>query len=134
MADRMNAETVQRVYEAMGRDDLPAILGLVTDDTEWVFQGPASLSFAGRRHGRDGVEEFFTRVGESLIFEVFEPRRFVSDGDTVVVLGHERSRGRTTGASLEQEWAHVFTFRDGKIARFQGFEDTAGLVTTLKAG
>jgi ketosteroid isomerase-like protein len=72
-------------------------------------------------------------LGETLEFERFEPREFVAQGDTVVVLGYERCVVKPTGHTIEQEWAHVYTLRDGKIAKGRFIEDTAALVVAFDA-
>ena len=133
LGTRTNVEVVQETYEAVGRGDIPAVLDLLTDDVEWTLQGPSAIPFAGTRHGREGAAEFFSLVGKNLEFEQFEPREFVVQGDTVAVLGYERSLIKPTGRTLEQEWAHVYTLRDGKIAKFRAFEDTAALVVAFDA-
>src|SRR5829696_2464384 len=133
MSERTNADVVQRGYEAFGRGDIPALLDLLTDDVEWTLQGPSVIPFAGTRHGHEGVAEFFSVLGVTLDFEQFEPREFVARGDTVVVVvGSERSLSRATGRTIEQEWAHVNTLRDGKIAKFRAFEDTGAYVAALE--
>ena len=121
---RTNVEVVQETYEAVGRGDIPALLDLLTDDVEWTFQGPSLIPFAGTRRGREGVAEFFSLVRGNLEFERFEPREFVAQGDTVVVLGFERSLVKPTGRTFEQEWAHVYKLRDGRVAEFLALEDT----------
>ena len=131
---RENVDVVQRTYEAVGRGDIPALLDLLTNDVEWTLQGPSVIPFAGTRRGREEVAEFFSSVGETLEFEQFEPREFVGQGDTVVVLGFERNLIKPTGRTFEQEWAHVYTLRDGKIAKFRAFEDTAAYVGAFDAG
>jgi uncharacterized protein len=132
MSDQTNADVVQRGYEAFGRGDIPAFLELLTDDVEWIQQGPPVIPFAGTRHGHEGVMEYFSLLGETLEFEQFEPREFVAQDDTVVVLGFERSLGKATGRTVEQEWAHVYTLRDGKIAKGRFFEDTAAYVAAVE--
>ena len=122
---RTNTEVVQGTYEAVGRGDIPALLDLLTEDLQWTFQGPSVMPFAGTRRGREGVAEFFSLVGENLEFQEFEPREFVAQGDTVVVLGFERSLVKSTGRTFKQEWAHVYKLRDGKVAEFLALEDTA---------
>jgi ketosteroid isomerase-like protein len=101
---------------------------------EWTFQAASVIPFAGTRRGREGVAQFFSLVGETLEFQQFEPREFVGQGDNVVVLGYERNLIKLTGRTFEQEWAHVYTLRDGKIAKHRGFEDTAAYVVALDAG
>jgi uncharacterized protein len=132
MSEQTNADVVQRGYEAFGRGDIPAFLELLTDDVEWIQQGPPVIPFAGTRHGHEGVMEYFSLLGETLEFEQFEPREFVAQDDTVVVLGFERSLGKATGRTVEQEWAHVYTLRDGKIAKGRFFEDTAAYVAAVE--
>jgi ketosteroid isomerase-like protein len=133
LGTRTNVEVVQETYEAVGRGDIPALLDLLTDDVEWTFQGPSVIPFAGTRRGREGVAEFFSLVGGNLEFEQFEPREFVAQGDTVVVLGFERSRIKLTGRTFEQEWAHVYKLRDGKVAEFLALEDTAAHAVAFNA-
>ena len=130
---RTNAEIVQEIYEAVGRGDIPALLDFLTDDVEWTFQGPSVIPFAGTRCGREGVAEFFSLVGRNLEFERFEPREFVAQGGTVVVLGFERSLIKPTGRTFEQEWAHVYKLRDGKVAKFLALEDTAAHAAAFDA-
>src|SRR5215218_566424 len=125
MSDPTNVDVVQRFYGAFGQGDIPAALDFLADDVEWTFQGPSSIPFAGTRRGREGVAEFFSLVGEHLEFQEFEPREFVAQDDTVVVLGFERSLVKPTGRTFEQEWAHVYTLRNGKVATFLALEDTA---------
>ncbi len=131
---RHNVDVVQRTYEAVGRGDVPALLALLTDDVEWTLQGPAVIPFARTRRGHKAVAEFFSQVGETLEFLQFEPRTFVAQGDTVVVLGYEHNRIKPTGRTFEQEWAHVYTLRDGKIAKARFFENTAAYVVAFDAG
>ena len=134
MSDNTNAEVVQQVYAAVGQGDIPAVLRLLTDDVEWTLQGPSVIPWAGTHHGHEGVTEFFSLIGETLEFEQFEPREYVAQGDTVVVLGHERSLVKPTGRGFEQEWAHAYMLRDGKIATGLFIEDTAAQVEALSAG
>ena len=131
--EKTNVDVVRETYEAVGRGDIPALLDLLTDDVEWTLQGPTEIPSAGTRRGREGSAEFFSLVGENLEFQQFEPRKFVVQGDTVAVLGYERSLIKPTGRTLEQEWAHLYTLRDGKVAEFRAFEDTAALVVAFDA-
>ena len=132
MSGQANVDIVQRIYEAVGNGDIPALLDLLADDVEWTYQGPSVIPFAGTRRGREGVAEFFSLLGENLEFEEFEPRDFVAQGDTVVVVGYERNLIKPTDRTFEQEWAHVFTLRDGKIIKHWSFEDTAAYVAAFE--
>lgn len=133
MSDQTNVEVVQQVYVAFGQGDIPAVLSLLTDDVEWSLPGPSVIPWTGTRHGHEGVTEFFSMLGETLEFERFEPREFVAQSDTVVVLGYERCLVKPTGRTFEQEWAHVYTLREGKIAKGRFIEDTAAQVVAFGA-
>ena len=133
MSEQTYSVVVRQAYEAFGRGDISGVLDLLTDDVVWTLQGPSTIPFAGTHRGREGIAEFFSLVGEALEFEQFEPREFVAQGDTVVVLGYERSIAKATGRRFEQEWAHVYTLRNGKIATGLLFEDTAAEVAAFGA-
>jgi ketosteroid isomerase-like protein len=115
---------VKRVYDAFGRGDVAGLLALLDPDVAWRLPGAAP--YAGHRRGREAVREFFVKLQEAAEIEDFAPKQFFSNEDTVVVLGEERVRARYTGRRLVQEWAHVFTIRDGKVAAVRLIEDTAG--------
>ena len=78
--------------------------------------------------------EFFSLLGETVEFQEFEPREFVTQGDSVVVVGYERNLIKPTGRTFEQEWAHAYTLREGKIAKHRAFEDTAAYVVAVGVG
>ena len=132
MSDQTNVAVLQQGYEAFGRGDIPAVLELLTEDVEWTMQGPSVISFAGTFRGREGIEEFFSLLDETVEFEQFEPRKFIGQGNTVV-LGYERAVNKQTGRGFEDQWAHIYTLRDGKIATGLFIEDTAAHVEALSA-
>jgi uncharacterized protein len=134
MSDKTNADVIQQAYAAFSQGDMPEFTSLLTDDVEWTMQGPSVVPYTGTRHGHEGVAEFFSLVEEALEMEQFEPREFVAQGDTVVVLGYERSLVKLTGRTFEQEWVHVYTLREGKIAKGHIIDDTAAQVVAFDAG
>jgi uncharacterized protein len=132
MSHKTNVDVVQQAYTAFSQGDIPAFLSLLTDDVKWTMQGPSMIPWAGTRHEHEGVAEFFSLVEKTIKFEQFEPREFVAQGDMVVVLGYERSLVKSTGRTFEQEWAHIYTLRDGKIAKVRIIDDTAAQVVAFE--
>jgi uncharacterized protein len=118
-------DVVKQAYEAYGRRDLPAILDLVAEKTDWKFVGPASLAYAGLRVNRKEVAEFFEALGQADETAVFEPREFIEAGEHITVLGWSKVTARDTQKTFESEWVHVSTVQDGKITRWRGFANTA---------
>ena len=105
----------------------------LTDDVEWWIAGPSEiLPWAGTRRGREQVGRFLVAFPETLEIQAFEPRTFIAQGETVVVLGRELARVKPTGCICETEWVMVFTLRDGKIARFRQYHDSAAWVVAYR--
>ena len=133
MAEEQNIGVVQRGYEAFGRGDIESLLALLDETITWSTPGPADLPMAGNRRGRAGVAEFFQALMATVDILRFEPKEFVAQGDVVVVVGDDTSRVKATGASVEFEWVHVFTLRDGKIVAFKEYGDVSALVAEVRS-
>jgi ketosteroid isomerase-like protein len=100
---------------------------LMADDIEWLHPGdPDENPNGGTFKGRDAVLGWFGGLGSSTEFTKFEPREFIAQNDKVVSLVDVEATARATGRTFADREAHVWTFRDGKLARFQIFLDTAG--------
>lgn len=132
MSEPKNLGVIREVYAAFGAGDIPRLLSFVTPDVVWDEPETVGVPWAGTRRGRDGVEDFFRVVAEAAEVEVFEPRAFLAAGDRVVVLGFERLRTRATGRTYEAHWAHAFTLRDGEIAHFREYADTAAVAAAFR--
>ena len=126
MNEQANVNTVRQVYADFGEGNIAAVLDSLTEDVVWVEPEAGKSPLSGVARGREEVSEFFRVLDEVSQTEAFEPREFVAQGDKVVVLGYYRFRVRETGKRWESEWAMVFTLRDGQVAHFQFYGDTAG--------
>jgi uncharacterized protein len=119
----MNKQIVTGIYEAFGRSDLAGVLSALADDVAWDM--PGSVPYSGARKGHAQVQQFFMDLLGAVKIDQFEVKVVTGDGDHVVVLGHERCTVHATGKSFEQDWAHAYTLRDGKVIAVKLFEDTA---------
>jgi uncharacterized protein len=120
-----NLSVVKGAYEAFQRGDIPAILNVIADDIEWRIVAPASLPFPRECHSKNEVAGFFKALAESDDITVFEPREFIDGGDNIVALGFMKGTLRSTGESMESDWVHVMTVKNGLLTRFVEFFDTA---------
>src|SRR3954470_22041236 len=59
MSEQDNTQVVRAMFEAFGKGDVPGVLGMLTEDIEWRLAGPTEVTYAGIRHGRDQVAQFF---------------------------------------------------------------------------
>ena len=133
MGDQQNLEIVRRGYDAFQRGDLDALVALFDENIEWRTPGPSDLPTAGQRRGIQAVREFFQTLSTMVEIQRFEPKTFVAQGDRVVVLGENTARIKATGKVLDDEWAHVFVLKNGKVASFQEYLDTAATVAELRS-
>ena len=125
MNAQQNKDFVMEGYRLFQTGDIGQLVERYHDDAEWV--GPESdyLPFAGSFHGKQGVAQFFAKLDAAAQVTRFEPTRAVAEDDTVVVTGESSWVAKPTGRSYDSPWVHVFTMRDGKVARFEAYFDTA---------
>ena len=126
MSAEENTRLAQSAYEAFGRGDMAALAEVMADDIEWVNAGdPDDDPNAGTFKGKEAVLGWFGGLASTLDFTTFEPRDFIAQNDKVVSLVYAEATARATGRAFVTHEAHVWTFRDGKLARFQIYLDTA---------
>jgi len=119
-----NVRLVQELYAAFARRDIPAILAFLSPDVVWGEPANPLNPAAGTRRGHAGFLEWAEIGREAEDILALEPRRFLSDADSVAVVGYSKVLVRSTRKVYETDFVHLVTIRDGKIARFQEFFDT----------
>jgi ketosteroid isomerase-like protein len=132
MNEQQNVDVVRQVYGAFGRGDLEGILGLLDPEVTWRTPGPSDLPTAGMRRGVNAVREFFGALLSTFDITNFEPREFLAQGDTVVVLGTSVERVKATGNAIDFRWVHIFMIRNGRVASFEEPADVSGLVDDFR--
>lgn len=125
MNEQDNIGIIRRIYEAFGAGDVQTIMNSVADDAEWINHGPASIPYAGARKGKAQILEFFQAIAGSTTGAKVTPEHFVGQGETVLSTGRYTATVSTTGARIDSPVAHIFTVRDGKVVRWEGFSDSA---------
>jgi uncharacterized protein len=125
MSEQENIKIAQQAYENFKTGDIQALLDLMTDDIDWELPEIENVSFARKYKGREGAAQFFSGLAEAQEAIAFNPQEFIAQADKVVVLGNYSWRVKITGREFSGDWAHVFTIRDGQIAGFKEYMDTA---------
>jgi ketosteroid isomerase-like protein len=124
---KQNVDLVRAAYAAFGRGDINAVLDLMDPKIDFRV-ADNSLYFRGSAYvGRDDVRSLFARI--PVDWEGFEvvPETYHDAGDVVAVRGRYRGTYKATGKSMYVQVAHFWTVRNGKLAEFQQYIDTAGL-------
>ncbi len=125
MNEQENTRIVQHAYENFKNGDIPALLDLYSDDIDWRLPKIEHMPFFGSRKGRAETAEFFQSLVEAQDVLTFNPQEFIVQGDKVVVLGDYSWRVKATGREFGSDWVHVWTVKNGKLAGFQEYADTA---------
>lgn len=120
-----NVQVVQQEYARLYQGDIPAMLDAMSENVVWIEPGASNVPFAGTYTGLKQVQEFLTKLNESIEFTQLDPREFISAGDNVVVLGSYSARAKATGSDYTTDFAMVWAFQNGKIVKVQSFQDTA---------
>jgi uncharacterized protein len=121
-----NLQTVQEMYAAFRRGDIPAILSRLAESVEWEY-GPVSTTvpWLQRRRGRDGAAAFFASLAE-IELRRFAPKEFLEGDGIVVVLLDVEFTVRATGQRVvEEDEIHVWRFDSGgQVVRYRHGVDT----------
>jgi hypothetical protein len=118
-----NLNSVQGVYDAFAKGDIPAVLGFLSSDVDWTEA--EGFPYGGTYTGPDAVlEGVFMKLGTEWESFAAVPDEFIDGGDSVVVLGKYRGTYKATGKSFQANFAHVWKVRDGKAVRFVQYVDT----------
>jgi ketosteroid isomerase-like protein len=110
-----NIETTKKGYAAFNAGDLEAALSVFDDSVEWTIPGDSVIG--GIHRSKRELTELMAQLAQKTTN--VETKRFLADGDVVVVQTEV-----TAGGETSQE-ADVFTFRNGKIIKAQSYGDTA---------
>lgn len=125
MATDNNVKFIEDIYAAYAKGDSQFILDHVTDDVDWRNEGPESIPYAGIFKGRKDVQRFFQALANTVDNGRVTAEEWIAQGDKVVSTGRFTATVKATGKRIDVPIAHVFTVRNGKIARWLGYADTA---------
>lgn len=112
-------ESVQSIYEAFGRGDVPAILDRLDEHVEWDKDAPGyGVPALEPGTGKAHVQRFFATL-QGLEFVKFQPTNFLVGGNQVAVTIDVSLKVKATGKPIDVLELHLWTFGDdGKITRF----------------
>ena len=130
-----NIQLAQEMYNAFNRGDVATVLGAFDAGMEWrVAEGNPYQPVGAPWIGPDAItENLFAKMGAEWDSFTAHPKSFYDAGDTVVVEGRYTGTFKPTGKSLDAQVCHVWKVRDGKVASFQQFMDTAQLQDVMGA-
>jgi ketosteroid isomerase-like protein len=115
-----NVEIVRKAVEAWNQRDADLWLTYAAPEIEWIPAGPAAVEravYRGYTEVASGIESVWETWDETR-FEESEVRDL---GESVLVLGRVKMKGRASHVELDQEFAVHLSLSDGKVITIQAF-------------
>lgn len=127
-----DVELVRKFYLLFKAGDKQEYLSLCDDAIEWnAMEG---MPAGGRYVGKDAVfGEYFPKMLANFSEFYAFAEEFIDDSDSVVVLGKYSGKSKA-GKEFKAPFAHVYGVRDGRIASFRQYTDTAIIKQALSQG
>jgi len=123
-----NVDLMRRAYEAFNRGDIESVLGMMADDVQFVvaenYLYYRGTPYAGKQ---DIAEKLFSKVGTDWDGYWIDVEKLHDAGDIVVMQGRYRGTYKASGRTMSAQAAHLWTVRDGRIAKLEQYVDTAGI-------
>lgn len=130
--NKQNIDLIQSIFEAFGRGDVAFIAARTTAGARWDFNvRDSGAPWHRPATGPAELPRFFSALADNVDFQRFEPRRFIADGDDVVVHVSLCYRVRSTGKVVDEDQLQWWRVHDGKVAALRHFEDTAQVLAAL---
>src|ERR1700682_1033223 len=115
---RENVEVVRAIYDGWLRGDM----ALDKFDPEIAMVESKTIPGAPSAYGIDSVRRYIESFPSYWAEIRFEPQEYIEAGDQVVVVARLVGRGKKSGVEVTRTWAYVWTLRERKALRMDGYE------------
>jgi ketosteroid isomerase-like protein len=117
-----NENTLRKLYDALGRGDVPTVLGLLADDVRYHIYGRSKVSgdYVGKDEVLGLVGKLVELSGGTFRIQVLD---ILANDEHGVVLTRETAQH--DGKTLDNHAVHVWDVRGGICTRFRGYNEDA---------
>jgi ketosteroid isomerase-like protein len=119
-----NVEIIRRAYEEFNRGDWESVMDLAASEFEYVTTSGFLVGLSGTR-GPQGFLRFVEQFWEEFDEVHAEAQEVIEAGDSVLAVIAFSGRGKQSGAEVNLNVCQLWTLRDRKVIRGQGFFDRA---------
>ena len=124
-------EVVRAWVDACNSSDLERALALL--DPEAELHEAETLPGAVHAVGREAVGRYLERFSAHWSSFTWEPLELVFERDRGLMVARLQLVGRESGMTVAREWWYLFTVRDGKLMRQDGFDDREAAFQAFRA-
>ena len=124
-----NAQLVSTIFDELAKGNGTPFWEACHADVVWRTIGKGSWSgeFAGKQ---TIIDEIFRPLNRVLVERATIPTRLIDGGEVVVLQAMGKNLTRD-GQRYDNDYVFVIHFRDGKIARYEEYCDTALIARVL---
>ena len=126
-----NADLIRPIYEAWSRGDWRPRFDVYHPRMEWGWSEEFPDLAGVFDDRRDPNPRLRSWLSEWEYWRV-EAEEYLELGNHVVVLAMYHGRGRESGVELEQQGAHVYELRGGKVVRLEIFVSRERAIASVR--
>jgi len=128
-----NVQFAKDIYAAFGRGDIPTVLAGFHPEIEWreAEGNPYQTDGAAWVGPQAVLEKLFISLGSEWEGFTVSVRTLHDAGEHVVMEGRYTGTYKPSRKRINAQVCHVLRFRNGKLASFQQYVDTAQLQTVM---
>jgi ketosteroid isomerase-like protein len=128
MDEQRNVDLIQKMYDAFAKGDIQTIVDHLTDDVEWIAEGPSSVAYFGKMKGPAEVQsKFFGGLATTQENQKLTITDYIAQGDGVATFGRYSATVKATAKKFDAAVGHLFRIRNGKVSKFVNLGDTAAV-------
>ncbi|HYF08304.1 MAG TPA: nuclear transport factor 2 family protein, partial [Acetobacteraceae bacterium] len=128
-----NQLRLRSLYASYAAGNRTAFNDLLAEDVSWHSVGPPGLPWSGQRTGRDAVIDYFRTLEREADILGYTLEHGIEQGDWLILLATIRVRMGQEDSPRDYPKVDVVRFRDGKVAEFREYYDTAAALEQFRA-
>jgi len=128
-----NVSLLKNLYQALGRGDVPAVLGSMSPEINWSQAEGNPYRPGGEPWvGPDAVvNNLFMKLATEWDSFTIHPQKFHDAGDSVIAEVRYTGTYKATGKNMDIQACHIWGVQNGKFTSFQQYTDTAKFQDTM---
>jgi ketosteroid isomerase-like protein len=99
-------------------EERETFLSILDPEIEWIAKEGA-LDTGGEFHGAQGAREYYARWASAWAEWDWEIEEVREAGDVIVTRTLATGRGRGSGLELDMRIGQIWTFRNGRVVRYE---------------
>lgn len=124
---------VKAFYDAVARGDVAGVLAALHTDLAWTEAEGFPYYSGTWRSPQEVIDKLFIPLARDWDRFTATPHDFIEAGNRVVTFGVYSGVAKATGKPMCAAFAHLWGVRDGKLASFNMYTDTALVQAALHA-